>query len=62
MAKINVLLGAHDTSADSEPYRVEYTSTKFIKHPKWRASKPTANNIGLIKLPSAISFTSIKGD
>jgi len=59
MAKINVLLGAHDIAANSERYRDEYTCTKFIKHPNWHASNPTANNIGLIKLPNAINFTGI---
>jgi len=54
--KVDVYLGAHNLVASSEQYRVKYTSTNFIKHPNWRAGS-TANNIGLIKLPSTISFT-----
>lgn len=55
--KINVYLGAHDLSASFEQNRVIYTSTNFIKHPSWVSSKDTANNIGLVKLPNAITFT-----
>ena len=55
--KVDVYLGAHNFGASSEQYRVKYTSTNFTKHPSWRAGS-TANNIGLIKLPSTISFTS----
>ena len=60
MAKIDVYLGAHNVGASTEPNRVKYTSTTFIRHPSWipGSTAVLTNNIGLIKLPNAITFTS----
>ena len=55
-AKIDVYLGAHNMGASSESRRVRYTSTTFTRHPSWNGG--ISNNIGLIKLPSSISFNS----
>ena len=57
-AKIDVYLGAHNMGASSESRRVRYTSTTFTRHPSWNGG--ISNNIGLIKLPSSISFNSNK--
>ena len=57
-AKIDVYLGAHNMGASSESRRVRYTSTTFTRHPSWNGG--ISNNIGLIKLPSTISFNSNK--
>ena len=51
---INVYLGAHNIVAP-ELQRVMYTSTVYIKHPRWN-SVTKDGDLALVKLPNAINF------
>merc|ERR1711971_852075 len=51
----NILAGAHDVRASSEPHRVEITSYNGWTHPNWDHNT-LANDIALIELPSPLEF------
>jgi len=51
----NILAGAHDVRADSEPHRVEITSYEGFTHPDWNPNT-LENDVALIRLPEKIEF------
>merc|ERR1739838_161768 len=51
----NILAGAHDVRADSEPHRVEITSYEGFTHPNWDPNT-LENDIALVRLPEKIQF------
>ena len=51
----DIMAGAHNVRASSEPHRVEITSYNGWTHPQWN-SNTLANDIALIELPSPLSF------
>merc|ERR1712066_104787 len=51
----DIMAGAHNVRAPSEPHRVEITSYNGWTHPGWNHNT-LANNIALIELPSPLSF------
>jgi len=51
----DIMAGAHNVRASSEPHRVEITSYNGWTHPNWDHNT-LANDIALIELPSPISF------
>merc|ERR1712025_107705 len=51
----DIMAGAHNVRASSEPHRVEITSYNGWTHPQ-RNHNTLANDIALIELPSPISF------
>merc|ERR1719347_1077064 len=51
----DIMAGAHNVRAASEPNRVEVTSFNGWTHPQWDDST-LANDIALIELPSPMSF------
>jgi len=51
----NILAGAHDVRADSEPHRVEITSYEGFTHPAWDPNT-LSNDIALVRLPEKIEF------
>jgi secreted trypsin-like serine protease len=51
----DIMAGAHNVRASSEPHRVEITSYNGWTHPQWN-SNTLANDIALIELPSPIAF------
>jgi hypothetical protein len=51
----DIMAGAHNVRAASEPHRVEITSYKGWTHESWDSSN-LANDIALIELPQAIAF------
>jgi len=51
----NILAGAHDVRADSEPHRVEITSYEGFTHPEWDPNT-LSNDIALVRLPEKIEF------
>merc|ERR1711892_240777 len=53
----NILAGAHDVRADSEPHRVEITSYEGFTHPNWDPQN-LENDIALVRLPEKISLSS----
>ncbi|KAI9563420.1 hypothetical protein GHT06_010883 [Daphnia sinensis] len=53
---VTVVLGAHNLSAVSEPYRISLQSTEFYIHPKY-SSETFPDDIGLIKLPVSVTFS-----
>lgn len=53
---VTVVLGAHNLSAVSEPYRISLKSTEFHIHPKY-SSETFPDDIGLIKLPLSITLS-----
>merc|ERR1719309_1195399 len=51
----DIMAGAHNVRAASEPNRVEITSYNGWTHPQWDTNT-LANDLALIELPSAIDF------
>merc|ERR1711887_16173 len=51
----DIMAGAHNVRAGSEPHRVEITSYNGWTHPQWDHNT-LANDIALIELPSPLSF------
>ena len=51
----DIMAGAHNVRASSEPHRVEITSYNGFTHGSWDHDT-LANDIALIELPSAIDF------
>merc|ERR1712020_642489 len=51
----DIMAGAHNVRASSEPHRVEITSYNGWTHPGWNHNN-LANDIALIELPSPLSF------
>merc|ERR1711988_338299 len=51
----DILAGAHNVRASSEPHRVEITSFNGFTHENWDTSD-LSNDIALIELPSPITF------
>merc|ERR1712236_159811 len=51
----DIMAGAHNVRASSEPHRVEITSYNGWTHPQWN-SNDLSNDIALIELPSPIQF------
>merc|ERR1719452_15371 len=51
----NILAGAHDVRASSEPHRVEITSYEGFTHPNWDPNT-LENDIALVRLPEKIEF------
>merc|ERR1712218_741812 len=51
----DIMAGAHNVRASSEPHRVEITSYNGWAHPNWDHNT-LANDIALIELPSPMSF------
>merc|ERR1712013_743692 len=52
---IDIMAGAHNVRAASEPNRVEITSYNGWTHPQWDTNT-LANDLALIELPSPIDF------
>ena len=55
MSRIDVTLGITNIASSN---RVPLKSYTFVKHPSWTANNIVDSNIGLIKLPSRVTFTS----
>ena len=55
MFTFNVIAGAHDVRASSEPHRVEITSFEGFTHPDWDPQN-LENDIALVRLPEKIEF------
>merc|ERR1719356_2318721 len=51
----DVMAGAHNVRASSEPHKVEITSYEGFTHPDWD-SNDLNSDIALVKLPSKITF------
>merc|ERR1711994_207541 len=51
----DVMAGAHNVRASSEPHRIEITSYEGFTHPDWN-SNDLNSDIALVKLPSKITF------
>merc|ERR1719192_3050859 len=51
----DIMAGAHNVRASSEPHRVEITSFNGFTHPQWNPSD-LSNDLALIEMPSAIEF------
>merc|ERR1712066_236696 len=51
----DIMAGAHNVRAPSEPHRVEITSYNGWTHPQWNPNT-LSNDIALIELPSPLSF------
>eukprot|EP00091_Calanus_sinicus_P008396 TRINITY_DN2047_c0_g1_i1.p1 TRINITY_DN2047_c0_g1~~TRINITY_DN2047_c0_g1_i1.p1 ORF type:complete len:358 (-),score=125.82 TRINITY_DN2047_c0_g1_i1:49-1032(-) len=54
-SRFDVLAGAHNVRADSEPERVEISSYNGWTHPQWD-SNDLSNDLALIRLPQKITF------
>jgi hypothetical protein len=54
-SSIDVIAGAHNVRASSEPHRVEITSYNSWTHPQWNPMD-LSNDIGLIELPSPLAM------
>merc|ERR1712002_165866 len=52
----DVMAGAHNVRADSEPHRIEITSYEGHVHPNWDSST-LKNDIALVKLPEPVPFS-----
>merc|ERR1711936_391114 len=51
----DIMAGAHNVRASSEPHRVEITSYNGWTHPQWN-TQDLSNDLALIELPSPMSF------
>jgi len=51
----DIMAGAHNVRASSEPHRVEITSYNGWTHPQWN-TQDLSNDLALIELPSPIDF------
>jgi len=51
----DIMAGAHNVRASSEPHRVEITSYNGFTHENWDSNN-LANDVALIELPSKIAF------
>jgi len=51
----DIMAGAHNVRASSEPHRVEITSYYGFTHPSWDTNT-LSNDLALVKLPSPIQF------
>merc|ERR1712179_632623 len=51
----DIMAGAHNVRASSEPHRVEITSYNGWTHPQWNTAD-LSNDLALIELPSPIDF------
>jgi secreted trypsin-like serine protease len=51
----DIMAGAHNVRASSEPHRVEITSYNGWTHPEWNTAD-LSNDLALIELPSPIDF------
>merc|ERR1712055_122051 len=51
----DIMAGAHNVRAASEPHRVEITSYNGWTHPQWN-TQDLSNDLALIELPSPIDF------
>jgi secreted trypsin-like serine protease len=51
----DIMAGAHNVRADSEPHRVEITSFNGFTHPNWNPND-LSGDLALIEMPSAIEF------
>jgi len=54
-SRFDILAGAHNVRADSEPERVEISSYNGWTHPDWDTNT-LANDLALIRLPEKITF------
>merc|ERR1711872_590590 len=54
-SRFDILAGAHNVRADSEPDRVEISSYNGWTHPQWD-SNDLSNDLALIRLPEKITF------
>merc|ERR1712212_1473360 len=54
-SRFDILAGAHNVRADSEPERVEISSYDGWTHPDWDTNT-LANDLALIRLPEKITF------
>ena len=52
----DVMAGAHDVRASSEPHRVEVTSYNGWTHPQWN-TQDLSNDLALIELPSPLPMS-----
>ena len=52
----DVMAGAHDVRASSEPHRVEVTSYNGWTHPQWN-EQDLSNDLALIELPSPLPMS-----
>jgi len=55
--KVTVYLGAHDVSQPTEQTRIEIESTEIITHESLKNKQRGTGNIGLVKLPTPVTFT-----
>merc|ERR1739844_76156 len=51
----DIMAGAHNVRASSEPHRIEITSFEGWTHPQWN-TQDLSNDLALIELPSPIDF------
>merc|ERR1719392_365987 len=59
-SRFDILAGAHNVRASSEPERVEISSYNGWTHPDWDTNT-LANDLALIRLPEKITFNDVYG-